>query len=647
MSSSFAKWLRSLSVGLQSLVVLLGLSAFLAVASPSFLEGQNLLNVLQQSAINAILGIGLTFVILSAGIDLSVGSVMALSGVVTADLLIEGYPMGVAMLAGVATGAACGWFNGIVTAWTNIPPFITTLGTMLVARSGAKIYSNSKPISGLPEGFRALSGDVLGVPIFVWAVALLYLVSHRVLKSTRLGRYTYAIGGNEAAAWVAGIPVRPYKAAIYALSGLMAGIAAVLMTARLNSATPMAGDMYELYAIAAAVIGGTSLMGGKGRLSGTLIGALIMGTLRNGLNLLNVPSAWEGLVIGVVLVLAVVLDRFRRSRSSLGQTPSRRGIWRAAVAAGFALSMVAAWNVRASMTTTNWAIGFVPKTLSDPFFVTMYEAAQKQAQASGVELIALAPDRQVDVERQHQILENLVERKVAAIVLAPSGAKEILPAIAKANRAKLPVLVVDSDIDHALAKEQGVTTQTYIGSDNVKGGAIAADYLSEFLGSGEVALIEGVPGHASTDDRKAGFLQRLEKYPGLKLVASQTANSERERGYTVAQNIMQSHPRLRAFFAVTDAMALGALEAVDAAGKLSGQRAPGPAEIVVVGFDGSKDALDNVKSGRLLGSVAQFPAEMGRLGVKTAVELVRDGKAPPSVIHTKVEMIDRRALGLD
>src|SRR5688572_198262 len=303
------RWSADWGKRAQALLVLVAIVCLLGVASPHFLSADNLLNVMQQSAINAILGLGLTFVIISAGIDLSVGSLLALCGLVTADLLVHGVPPPLAALAGVGLGTALGAVNGLVTTASKIPPFITTLGMMLVARSAAAVYSGSTPISGLPESFRRLSGTVAGVPVFILAVAVLYIAAHFVLTRTKLGRYAYAIGGNEQAAWLSGVRTAHYKVALYALSGACAGIAAVLLTSRLNAASPLAGEMYELYAIAAAVIGGTSLMGGEGRIAGTLIGALIMGVLRNGLNLLNVPSSWEGVVVGTVLVAAVIVDR--------------------------------------------------------------------------------------------------------------------------------------------------------------------------------------------------------------------------------------------------------------------------------------------------------------------------------------------------
>jgi ABC-type sugar transport system substrate-binding protein len=508
---------------------------------------------------------------------------------------------------------------------------------MLIARSAAKIYSGSKPISGLPESFRALSGNVAGVPVMILVVGVLYVLAHIVLTRTKLGRYSYAIGGNEEAAWLSGVPVMRYKVAIYALAGLMAGVAAVLMTSRLNAASPLSGEMYELYAIAAAVIGGVSLMGGEGRVLGTLIGALIMGTLRNGLNALNVPSALEGMVVGGVLVVAVVLDRARHRKAdakpAVGFKRYRKivfvGLCAAvaiAAAVGFRL------NSESPTQTGTLTIAFVPKALNSPFWADMEQAAQREAENHGVRLISLAAERETDVERQYQIIENLIQQKVDAILLAPSGSKELVPAIRKANDAGIPVLLLDTRIDQAAAESVGAHVFTYIGSDNFEGGAVAGRALAANIGGrGEVAIIEGISGHETADQRRLGFLAGIESHPGIRVVSSQTANWERARAYTVAENLLQAHPDIIAIFAANDEMALGALEAVDAARKLD--------DISLIGFDAIPDALVNIRSGRLFGSVAQFPSEMGRLGVLHAVALLRDGVAPPEEILTKVEMI--------
>jgi ribose/xylose/arabinose/galactoside ABC-type transport system permease subunit/ABC-type sugar transport system substrate-binding protein len=619
----------------QALLVLAAVVALLGIASRHFLTADNLLNVAQQSAINAILGIGLTFVIISAGIDLSVGSLLALAGLVTADLLVLGAPAPVAAMAGVGVGVGLGTINGLVTTWGRIPPFITTLGMMLVARSAAAVYSGSTPISGLPEGFRRLSGTAAGIPVFILAVAALYGAAHFVLTRTRLGRYAYAIGGNEQAAWLSGVPTTRYKVALYALSGGCAGIAAVLLTARLNAASPLAGEMYELYAIAAAVIGGTSLMGGEGRVFGTLIGALIMGVLRNGLNLLNVPSSWEGVVVGTVLVAAVIVDRTRhRARPGGRVTGWRRQRGRLALGALFAGLLVAAVAYRTRGGAAGITVAFVPKQIGSPFWVAMRRGAEDEARRLGVRLLTLAADRETDVERQHQIIENLIEQRVNAIVVAPAGAKEVVPAVKKANQAGIPILIVDSDIHRPTAQAAGASTLTYIGSDNFEGGRIAGQTVARWLdGQGEVAVLEGIPGHESTDQRRRGFADALAAHPGMKIVASQTASAERDRGFNVSQNILQAHPNLRAIFGTNDEMALGALEAVAAAGRSQNVR--------VVGFDAAPDALANIASGRMGGSVAQFPGEMGRMGVLAAVKLVREGVKPPAVLHTKLELIDR------
>jgi ribose transport system permease protein len=469
--------------------------------------------------------------------------------------------------------------------------------------------------------------------VFILAVAALYGLAHFVLVRTKLGRFAYAIGGNEQAAWLSGVPTARYKVALYALSGGCAGIAAVLLTARLNAASPLAGEMYELYAIAAAVIGGTSLMGGEGRVTGTLIGALIMGVLRNGLNLLNVPSSWEGVVVGTVLVAAVIVDRTRHRARPQGVGQRQRT--RLVVAALFVALVVAAGLFRArGGTSGGLTIAFVPKQIGTPFWVTMRKGAEAEARRLGVRLVALAADRETDVERQHQIIENLIEQRVDALVVAPAGAKEIVPAVKKANQARIPVIIVDSDIHRPTAEAADAQTVTYIGSDNVAGGRIAGEAVARWLdGQGEVAVLEGIPGHESTDQRRQGFAAALAEVPGIKIVASLTASAERARGFAVTQNILQAHPALRAIFGTNDEMALGALEAVAAAGRTGAVR--------VVGFDASPDALANIRDGRMDGSVAQFPSEMGRMGVATAVKLLTQKLQPAPVLHTKVELIDK------
>ena len=279
------------------------------VATPHFLTVSNLLNVLEQTAINAIVAVGMTFVIISGGIDLSVGSVLALSGIALGSALQAGAAVPVAIALALAVGLGCGLVNGVLVTFGRLPPFIATLGMMSVARGAALMLAEGRPISGFDDGFRMLAtGRVLMMPAPAIIAGLIYAVAHFVLGHTVFGRATYAIGGNEEAARLSGVHVRYHKTAIYGVAGLMSAAAAVILTARLNSAQPTAGTMYELDAIAATVIGGTSLLGGEGTIMGALIGALIMGVLRNGLNLLNVSSFFQQVVIGVVIIGAVLVD---------------------------------------------------------------------------------------------------------------------------------------------------------------------------------------------------------------------------------------------------------------------------------------------------------------------------------------------------
>jgi ribose transport system permease protein len=301
----------------RKLIALLVLMAALTLLSDSFLSVQNFLNVGQQVAVLAIVAIGATFVIISGGIDLSVGSVLALSAAVFAALFANfGLPWPLAAILGLLVGAALGAINGLAIVYGRLPPFIATLAMLSIARGLALVVTGGRPISGFPSSFRWIAGRELpfDLPFSVLLTLLLYSIAALVLRRTIFGRATYAIGGNEEASRRAGIGVDRVKIAIYVLAGAMAALGGLILTARLNSAQPQAGAGLELDVIAAVVIGGASLSGGTGTVFGTLIGALIMGFLRNGLNLLNVSSFWQQVAVGVVIALAVMTDTLRNRR---------------------------------------------------------------------------------------------------------------------------------------------------------------------------------------------------------------------------------------------------------------------------------------------------------------------------------------------
>lgn len=294
-----------------TLIGLILISVVFASMSATFLTGPNLLNILQQSSINACIALGMTLVIISGGIDLSVGPVAALTAILGAAMMVAGVPVPLALLGALAAGAACGFVNGALIAWGGLQPFIVTLGGLSLYRALALIYTGGQPIFGLPDSFRALTnGTLAGVPTPVIIVAVLALTAWVILNKTPLGEYFMAIGGNPEAARIAGVPVVMTKLAAYMISGFMAAVAAMILIGRLGAAEPTMGTLWELDAIAASAIGGASLMGGRGSIPGTLIGCIILGTLRNGLTLLNVQAFYQLLATGIIIIVAMLIDKF-------------------------------------------------------------------------------------------------------------------------------------------------------------------------------------------------------------------------------------------------------------------------------------------------------------------------------------------------
>ncbi len=296
---------------------LLLLVIFFSFASPYFLKYDNIITVIKQTAVTGIVAIGITIVIITAGIDLSVGSIVAVSGVIVALLLRSGMAIAPALVIGVIAGILCGAFSGVVVAHLELPPFIATLGVMISARGFALVLSGGRPIYfNQQQNFKLLYNyDMYGIlPMPVIYLAVFAVIAHLLLSKTVVGRYIFALGSNEEAARLSGISVKLVKFFVYTFSGAMCGFAGIIMAARLNSGQPSIATGLELDAIAAAVIGGASLSGGVGTILGTVIGALIMSVLRNGLNLMQVNQFWQQIIIGLVVILAVYLDNQRIKR---------------------------------------------------------------------------------------------------------------------------------------------------------------------------------------------------------------------------------------------------------------------------------------------------------------------------------------------
>ena len=312
------RWGGLFRFSLRDMGTLLGLVILCVVFSSLtsvFLTERNLVNILQQSSINACIAIGMTLVIISGGIDLSVGPVAALSAVLAGALLVNGYPIPLAILAALSVGAMCGAVNGSLIAFAGLQPFIVTLGTLSLFRAMALIYTGGNVVLGLPQGFRQLfSSEIWIFPVPVVVVAVLGVIAAVVLAKTPLGEYILAVGGNEEAARISGVPIARTKITTYMISSVIASLAAVILMARLGASDPTLGNLWELEAIAASAIGGASLMGGKGSIAGTILGAIVLGAMRNGLTLLNVQAFYQLLATGIIIILAMLVDRLTRGK---------------------------------------------------------------------------------------------------------------------------------------------------------------------------------------------------------------------------------------------------------------------------------------------------------------------------------------------
>ncbi|MDQ0581143.1 ABC transporter permease/substrate-binding protein [Streptomyces rishiriensis] len=616
-----------------ALTALIVLVIAMSALSGDFLTTDNLLNVGVQAAVTAILAFGVTFVIVSAGIDLSVGSVAALSATVLAwSATQHGVPVVLALVLAVATGIAAGLVNGFLIAYGKLPPFIATLAMLSVARGLSLVISEGSPIA-FPDSVSHL-GDTLGgwLPVPVLVMVVMGLIAAFVLGRTYIGRSMYAIGGNEEAARLSGLRVKKQKLAIYALSGVFAAAAGVVLASRLSSAQPQAADGYELDAIAAVVIGGASLAGGTGKASGTLIGALILAVLRNGLNLLSVSAFWQQVVIGVVIALAVLLDTVRRKA---GATPMTAGTGsgggRGRQAATYGLAAVVTVAIVGATSflhggngaSTNPKVGLALSTLNNPFFVQIQSGAKAEAKKLGVDLTVT--DAQNDASQQANQLQNFTSSGLDSIIVNPVDSDAASNSVKAADQAKIPVIAVDRGVNKA-------TVDALVASDNVAGGELAAKTVAEKLGgTGKIVILQGQAGTSAARERAEGFAKGLKAYPGIQVLAQQPADFDRTKGLDVMSNLLQAHPDVQGVIAANDEMALGAIKAL---GSKAGR------SVQVVGFDGTPDGLTAVKNGTLYASVAQQPSQLGRIAVDNALKALQ-GKKVEKTVKVPVKVVTK------
>jgi ribose/xylose/arabinose/galactoside ABC-type transport system permease subunit len=299
------------------LAVILLLVLIMSLVKPVFMTSENIINVLRQVSINGVLAIGITFVIMTGGIDLSIGSIVAVTAVITGSLLENGYGLAASIAAGLIAALAFGLFNGLLIAVGGLPPFIATLSSMTIARGFALVYANGRNYVIVHQAFLGIGkGSFLGIPVPVWILLSVCVVAYIVLNFTVFGRHIYAFGGNKQAAKLAGVRVRLVEISAYMITGLLAGLAAIILASRTSAGQPTAGTGYELDAIAAAAIGGISMNGGSGTIGGTIMGFIIIGIMLNSLTLLNVSSFYQQIVKGIIIIVAVMLDMQAKRRIS-------------------------------------------------------------------------------------------------------------------------------------------------------------------------------------------------------------------------------------------------------------------------------------------------------------------------------------------
>ncbi|MET3950803.1 substrate-binding domain-containing protein [Arthrobacter sp. UYEF36] len=598
--------------------------AFVAIAlvfaTPLFLQPSNMLNVLLTAAVVALIAAGQTYVIILAEIDLSVGAVLGFSAITTASVISQ-YGVVAGLAAGLAVGALAGLINGVLVTKAKMPSFIATLATMSIFAGLTLQFSQGNPVKVTDAAFLALGqGNLLGIPTPIWIMLVLGVLFGYILARTRFGRELYATGDNADAARLAGISTDRVKIMAFMISGVLAATAGFILTARLGTAQPTAGTGLELAAIAAVIIGGTSLAGGRGALLGTLVGAVLLAMIDNGLNLLNVSPFLQSVVKGAVILLAVFVDRnsgvlmriFRpgpaRTEAAATATAAGTGgpaplLPKVAMISVVALLLVGAGVTTAVRSTDDGSAGaqqksatLVISTLNNPFFVSVGDGARDQAAKLGVALDVQNANNN-DTASLNQATTALV-KKPGVLLLDPTSSEAGGSITVKANQANVPVVAFDR------VPDQGKLA-AFIGYDAVQAGKNGAAALCEAVGgAGKVAELQGLLGTSVARDRSEGFKAGMKECPGVEVVAVQSADFDRGKALDVTTNILQANPGLTGIYGANDEMALGAVAAVKSRGLLT--------TIKIVGNDGIGDALAAVKSGEMYATNAESPFALGQ-----------------------------------
>ena len=625
--------------------VLLEIAAF-GMLAPRFLSVANAFEIVRASVELGLLAVALTPILVSGGIDLSVGSVMGLSAVVFGAAVKDWHaPVPIAIGLALLTGTAGGTLNGILIARLDIPPLIVTLGTMSLFRGIAEgITHAAVNYTAFPARFVAFGQGYLWgtipvqLPLFVAFVCGYVVLLHRSV----VGRALYAIGFGADGARYAGVPVRSRVASVYVLAGLVSSVAAIVYVAHLGQARSDAGNGYELDAITAVVLGGTSVFGGRGTIAGSLLGLAAISVMRNGLQLAELPSELAGVLTGTLLVATIAVDRVRMAAAGRAWRPTEgfsvknsqvAAICAAVIAAAVIVAGTNAWLVR-SLGTSSGAppprtaaasndpsggrrpvIAMMPKAKGDPYFISCRAGAEEAANALGVDLIWDGPTS-LDAARQNELVENWITRKVDAIAVAVENRGGISSVLRKAREHGIKVLTWDADAE-ADARDFFVNQATPEGIANT-----LTDEAARLLGGrGQFAIITGALSAANQNEWIANIRKRLaDKYPALTLATIRPSDDDRDKAFAETQTILRVFPAVKLVMAISAPAVPGSAEAVRQANRAG--------DVRVIGL-----SLPNINKPYVHGGVVQAVVlwntrDLGYLTVVSAAELVRGAFAP-------------------
>lgn len=638
---------------LQKLASLGGLFALIiafSVTSPYFFSVDNMMTVGLQTSTITIIGIGVMLTILTGGIDLSLGSVMALAGVTAAMSVNAGVPVPFGMLIGVLTGAACGLFNGLCVSKLRLPPFIATLGMMMIARGIALYITNAAPVSGMPESFSYLGNGALfrvieigengfpiikfaGIPYPVIVMLLVVAAFSFLLTKMRLGRYLYAIGSNEEAARLSGINTEKVKTAAYVASGFLAGLAGVIIASRLVTAQPNGSVAAELDAIASAVVGGTSLMGGVGTVTGAVIGSFIIGVLRNGLNMNGVSFFVQQIVIGGVIIATVAYDQYRMHKTKKVKKTTRTPNTKKDVndmkvnkiASVAVMGLVFAFSSAAfDAQAAQKEIAVVVKTENSNFWQNVKGGAVDASKTlPDYKITFQGPAAETAVDEQVNMIQNALNRGVAGLVVAPTDPNALVPALKKAWEKGVPVALIDSSLN-----DDDKYHQAFLSTDNRAAGKLAAEQMIKTLNGkkGKVAMMSFTAGSGSAMERDGGFKEAIEA-AGYEVIGPYYSNADMVTALNQTVDVLASNSDLVGIFGSNEPTAVGMARAIKQRGYTG--------KLVAVAFDGNQDIQQFIRDGVLDGAVVQSSYGMGNMGVEAVSEILKGNKVA-SYIDTGV-----------